>query len=56
MLRPAVTADVEELLRVEREANLPALHDVFRPEQFPVVEGPGMTFGMLEGSRSYGAA
>jgi len=56
VLRPAVTANVEELLRVEREAKMPALHAVFPPEQFPVVEGPGMTFGMLEGSRSYGAA
>jgi hypothetical protein len=31
VLGPAVTADVEELLRVEREANLPALHDVSPP-------------------------
>jgi ribosomal protein S18 acetylase RimI-like enzyme len=34
-LRSAVTTDVEELLRVEREANLPALGHVFPPEQFP---------------------
>ena len=35
VLRSAVPADVDELLRVEREANLPALHEVFPPDEFP---------------------